>query len=620
MVARLSFSQRTLRPGHRGILVVLGAWVMALGACGRQSPDPRNPARGPGALVGNGAPVFSGRYANGDEPWPQTVAANTLDPTKPVVCNLDCRRFCDQAKLKHPVHRAACDRLWGVGLSPNRIDQVEACRRLWADTAGRFPGPKELSACTQGSWSKTVQERLNSPEFVRLHQRRWADAFLYNHRAVNLERIYDLDALVAKTFKGLVSWDQFAAVVSAHPAFVRRYDSASDRVDALFRLFLGRPPSDPERFDLSRSYRVWENGYIDHAFLGRVPDAVITFPCVGKDGKADPQKSGACTSSRWGNNPVIIEKDRREARKDDEPDGSMWSGYLRSEEWERLQTPGKVVASMDEFWEQAAQEVLSVYFGDRNGGGPYYDIATEIPALRRELARYLVEHKADIRALHYAVATSVLYRQSAKADQSRVHPWTYGPLKQIDAQGWMASVAGPSQEKLWPCDRRISFPADFLTEKGANGWTRSVVRHSQWVVDGRGRPKMQDTNLARNLGGCPTRESGPSFRAVSIVNTALQEGFVRSVCAEQEQERSLAFSDSWILGEGREASASLNLGLAKEILEHQSRMFLGRDIADEEWAMLEPHAKTCMEDGCTSRQFAQALCFSLLSGAEVLFY
>lgn len=595
--------------------------LLALGGtsgCGRHSPDPAEPGRGPGALVGNGEPVFSGGYAAGDEALPAVAPRTPPAPNAPVVCDLECRAHCDGAQLAHPVHRAACGRLWGVGLAPKAISQVEACRRLWADMAGRFPDPKELSRCVEEPWSKTVQERLDSPEFVELAQRRFADLFLYNHRAVNIERIFDLDLLVAKTYRGLVSWDQFAAVVSAHPAFVRRYDSGPDRVDALFRLFLGRPPSSPEQVDLSRSYRVWENGYIDHAFLGRVPDAVISFPCVAQNGQPDPAKAGMCTSSRWGEHEVIIVKDRRAARKDDEPEGAMWSGYLRSEEWERLQTPGKIVASMPEFWERAAEMVLSVYFGDRHSGGPYYDVATEIPGLRSALARYLVDHNADIRSLHFAVATSVLYRQSAKADQSSAFPWTYGPLKQIDAEGWLASVAGPQREGLLPCDRRISFPDDFLTAEGANGWTRTLVRHSQWKVDEKGRARMRDANLLRNLGGCPTRESGPSFRAVSIVNAALQEGFVREICAGKEE--GLHFSRDWLLGSGGQERAALSESRARAILETQSLHFLGRAATDEDWQELLPHAKSCMARRCTELQFAQPLCFALLTGAEVLFY
>lgn len=595
-------------------------FVVVLGACGRESPDPKDPGRGPGAWVGNGEPVFTGRYAAGDEAWPQRASGQVPDPGQEIACDRDCRTFCDDQGLTHPVHRAACGRLWGVGLMPNRIEEVEACRRLWADTSGRFPDPEELEHCKSTPWAQVVLERIESPEFVTLHQRRFADAFLYNHRAVNLERIFDLDTLVGKTFQGLVSWDQFAAVASAHPAFVRRYDSGPDRVDALFRLFLGRPPSEPERIDLARSYRVWENGYIDHAFLGRVPDAVIAFPCVGARGQADPAKAGACTSTLFGDHPVIIERDRRAARKDDEPEGTMWSGYLRSDEWELLQTPGKIVANMPEFWEHAADDVLSVYFGDRLSGGPYYDIATQIPGLRAQLARYLVQHNADIRALHYAVATSVLYRQSAQAKESSAFPWTYGPLKQMDAQGWLASVAGPSREKLWACDRRISFPDDFLKDKGANGWTRTLVRHSDWQVDEQGKVKMQDANLARNLGGCPTRESGPGFRAVSIVNTALQEGFVRSVCGGQEDKRALAFRPDWILGLGQGPNAPLNTDMAREILRHQSQLFLGREQEAGEWELLAPHVQTCIEQGCPALLFAQSLCFSLLTSAEALFY
>lgn len=605
---------------------------ITLGSLGCVAEEMRadRPARGPGQLVGNGETVSSGTFAGGGEVTPKPAMRPVPDPMKALVCDAACQDYCRQLNLEHPVHRAICSQTWGMGLSLQPEDRSQACRRVYADMLGRYPRIDEMKSCQQADWPKLVTKLLASEDFVRTQQRRFADVFLYNNRAVNLERIYDLDELVAKTHRGKVAWDHFAAVVSAHPAFVRRYDSGPDRVDALFRIFVGRPPSDPERSDLSRSYAVWENGYIDHAYLGRVPDAVIRFPCVGKDGRVDPKKAGACTSTLFGKHEVIIERDRRAARKDDEPEGAMWSGYLRSEEWEQLQVPGRIVASLPTFWERAVDDVLSVYFGDRNNGGPYYDVATQLPQLRVELAKYLLAYKGDIRALHFAVATSQLYRQNARADASTPWPWTYGPLKQIDAEAWIDSLvdgfrgsksgtARANEDSLGRCDRRLAFPQDLIGEK-SNGWTRALVGHSEWRLNEKGAIDRQYANFARTLGGCPTRESGPSFRAVSIVNTAVQESLVELLCSGQGSKKRISWPKSRLWPESLKKGGAMDAQKAEALLRHQSEIFLGRAPEAKELNHVQTALVNCQSQDCDVEIFARGLCFSILSSAELLFY
>ena len=86
---------------------------------------------------------------------------------------------------------------------------------------------------------------------------------------MSIERIYDMDALVTKTYDGYVL-DQFAAVTLSHPVFIRRRDTAGDRAEAAFKLFSGRP-HEAERSDMARPARLWDNDYWDHAHLGTLP-------------------------------------------------------------------------------------------------------------------------------------------------------------------------------------------------------------------------------------------------------------------------------------------------------------------------------------------------------------
>src|SRR5690606_22841317 len=184
-------------------------------------------------------------------------------------CGSECTAYCDSLPLENPVNIGACESLWGVGLTTTPVAPLEACRRLYADLLGRYPTPSEVSTvCAQPSWGDTVKALQATPEYLLVNQRRWADKLLYNNRAVNFERAFDMDELVGKAFSGLVSWDQFAAVTSAHPVFVRRHNNASDRVSYLFKLFLGRPPYENERSDMARLYRLWNNGYWEHPHIG----------------------------------------------------------------------------------------------------------------------------------------------------------------------------------------------------------------------------------------------------------------------------------------------------------------------------------------------------------------
>ena len=76
------------------------------------------------------------------------------------------------------------------------------------------------------------------------------------------------------------------------------------------------------------------------------------------------------------------------------------------------------------FWEHAVDEVMQQYLG--------YDLGTLVPAARQELIEYLLAHGGDIRAAHYAVLTSQVYRSSAEGATDTTHRWTYGPLKQVE--------------------------------------------------------------------------------------------------------------------------------------------------------------------------------------------
>lgn len=596
-----------------------GLW---LGACGVnvQGMDPGDPARGPGQLVGNGDPVTDGNFAGGSDVMPTPRDVVPPAPGEAIDCDADCRAYCDGLGLENPVNAGLCGSAWGVGLALRPVDRAEACRRLYADFVGRFPTPTEIAeTCSESrSWGEVVKTVIDSDEFVLVNQRRWADKLLYNNRAVNFERAYDMDELVAKAYRGRVAWDELAAVTSAHPIVMRRLDTPNDRAEFMFKLFLGRPPYEAERADLGRMYRLWTNGYWTHPHVGVVPDSFIDFACVDGDGNRDPETIGECTSTQWGYQELTLAPDVRRLERgndngenDDDGEGTMWAGYLTADEWAVLQAPGRTIAQQPAFWETAVDDAILQYFG--------YTLGSAVPEVRHELVRHLLRYDGDIRSLHYAIGTSFAYLQSAEGESRTDLRWTYGPLKQIQVEGWIDSVERTTGITLGQCDHRLPHPEDYVGEEAleeAGGWAFALVNFSRWDVTDDREVEGEYRDLARTLGGCPSNEVGGRFTTVSVLNTAVQEAFVAEVCGIAgggiDVER--------LLPAGVTPRQALDAATAEKILAHQQRLFLGRSLDADEVALADEAATSCTPAPCDAETFARPACFALLSSSEMLFY
>jgi len=580
--------------------------------------DPADPARGPGQLVGNGDPVSGSDFGGGADPRPPPRSIEPPAEGVAIDCNGECLTYCAGLELDNPVNVGLCTSTWGVGLDVRPIEREEACRRLYADFVGRYPSHAEIdSVCAAADWGDTVRQLQATPEYLLVQQRRWADKLLYNNRAVNFERAYDMDELVGKAYRGLVSWDEFAAVVSAHPILVRRYDTGSDRVAFLFKLFLGRPPYENERADLARLYRLWFNGYWEHPHVGRVPDSFIDFECIDDAGRPDPQTVGECTSILFGHHELTLAPDRqrieREGDGDAAQEGMLWSGFLLPDEWKALQLPGRIVAASPTFWEYAVDEALEQLLG--------YNLAIDAPSVRHELVRYILAYNGDIRALHFAIATSFVYLQSSRGETATTRRFTYGPLKQIQVEGWIDSIRDATGYVISQCDHRLPYPEDYVgdqaEEEGMGGWAHALVDRSRWEIDAARQVEVDYRNLARTLGGCPTNEAGGRFTTVSVLNTAVQEAFVAEVCGLSNAR---GIEVERLLPAGISANTELTEATADAILTHQHRLLLGRAPTDDERAQAQASAATCSPAPCTAQSFARPLCFVLASSSEMLFY
>lgn len=595
-----------------------GMWlggVLWLAGCGNNPGlEASDPARGPAQLVGNGSPVSDGNFRGGADALPPPAGVTPPPEDSPIDCDANCAAYCDGLALENPVNIGVCESLWGVGLSPRPLEHFEACRRLFVDFVGRYPSPAEVrTVCAMPSWGETVTALQATPEYRLVNQRRWADKLLYNNRAVNFERAFDMDELVGKAFSGLVSWDQFAAVTSAHPVFVRRYDNASDRVSYLFKLFLGRPPYENERSDMARLYRLWNNGYWEHPHVGLVPDAFIEFACVDEDGNPSPETVGECTSILWGHNELTLAPDRSRITKSGDQEGMLWAGKILPSEWEALQLPGRIVASQPAFWEFTVDEAIEQFLG--------YPLTIDAPRVRNELVRYVLEYGGDIRALHFAIATSAVYLQSNDGASGSTRRWTYGPMKQIQVEGWIDSLRASTGYPISACDHRLPNPEDYAgreaEENGVSSWGAAMVRNTRWQLRDRNEVDFDYRNLARSLGGCPSNEAGGRFTTVSVLNTAVQESFVASVCGIGG-ERGVDIAA--LLPPGMDPRHVLDDATAEAIVGHQLAMYLGRFPTEEELEEARFAASSCTPAPCDASTFSRPLCFSLLSSSEMLFY
>lgn len=597
----------------RGLLSLLVAVGFVAGpACSPGGEEtafrPSDPGAGPGQLVGNGGPITDGNFEGGADSIPSTRAVDEPQGTRLPDCKEACRQYCDDQNLENPVNRGICPSLWGVGVDNNYMQKGEACRRVYADMVGRFPTFTEVQACKERPWKKTVRKLIDSDRFVLVNRRRWADELLYNNEAVSVVRIFDADDLARKLYRGLVPYDQFAAVISAHPVLTRRYTTAGDRAEALFELFMGRPPLGNERSDMARLYNLWDGGYYDHPELGlRLPDAYIDFECVTEEGRVDEDSKGECTSILWGYNELILKPDLR--AKGEPGDERMWAGQLRADEWSRLQMPGRILSEQRTFWEHAVEDALEQYFD--------YDLGSQVPRVRDELVEYFLQNNADIRSIHYAIATSIPYRQSAFGKEPSPYRWSWGPLKQVHAEVWIDSIKRTTGYDLSRCDHRLPETGDLEGSDDLD--VLAMLENSRWELTDDTELREGYRNLARGLGGCPRNDVGGRFRAISVLTTAKQLNFVNEVCAPK-RESTGGVPAGRLLPNGVPTDRAVSPDLAPKIVRFQTQKFFGRNPSERELEKARSYGEECSRSVCTAEEFARPACFALLSSSEMLFY
>jgi hypothetical protein len=255
-----------------------------------------------------------------------------------------------------------------------------------------------------------------------------------------------------------------------------------------------------------------------------------------------------------------------------------------------------------------------------------YDLLKYSPEVMKEVVEYVLHHGGDIRAAHYAVLTSAIYRQSVDcagdsctSGTDKSYPWTYGPMKQAEAEQWIDTALARLGSSLGGCDYRIPDPGELLQGSVAG---YELVGASKWdLVESRDGYDVDTryADLAQTLGGCPDNLTSGRFKAVSILNTATQEAFVAELCNPGESEGNGADLQLLLPG-GMSAKAALSDEVAQQVLEHQVGQFFARLPTAEEAAMAVSSVSQCVPKPCAASTFARGLCYALLSSSEMLFY
>lgn len=520
---------------------------------------------------------------------PTTGAATETDGPDVFVCGM--------MTFTNVVDEAACADLQGAGIDLILADKVEMCRRLFIDLLGSSPTAVEFeSQCKWRPIADIVDDFMARPDYVRINQRMWADQFHMTSAVTFYKYIEELDVLVGDLYKGTLRLKELAEVASTHPGFLGRFDGV-DLVGYNFAAFLGRDALPSERLALEPLWHMWEERPGTDPFSTSAPMVVLnTIRCMGNN-------ASDCTASLWGDETVTV---AAPVPGNEDPDGPnvLPLAKLTKAQLVTLRKPGQLIAQQPNFYEAYVDRALHRYLG--------YSAGAELPLVRQALVDLLAETDGDVRALDREILTSVLYGMTNNYEEGEVPneddwdpPYWHGPLKQMDAEDWLASAAKLTGIDLGSCDHR--YP---VVQSGAMGFHANTY------------PKLPDLSpdynfrdKAQLLGGCPDRVSQFRELRTGLIAALTQSTITEQLCAGANQNAPI-YPIGLVQDPSDKSQEALAI-IARDIY----AAALVRPLPAGVDTALSESVDLCRDDlNCTSTAFAAETCRAILKSADFLFY
>jgi hypothetical protein len=178
---------------------------------------------------------------------------------------------------------------------------------------------------------------------------------------------------------------------------------------------------------------------------------------------------------------------------------------------EQLEKPGRLLATRDELWDEAADMALARMLGWWRSSAN--EPETVLPEVRRALADSF-RAKPDLRELYVTVMTSLLYTTATDVPDGGDErpPWATGPTKLLEPEQLLDTVSVALERELGFCDPHSD------EQVGLDWYWPERLRKPQpadWY--GFGRDFYRET--AHQLGGClgavgvPTQPGLPALLA-----------------------------------------------------------------------------------------------------------
>ena len=511
----------------------------------------------------------------------------------------------------NPIDVAIWPRLIKEGLTERvPASEAELCRRVALDLTGVAPSTEEAAALCEGkSAEEMVRGFMELPRFVEIERRYWIRRFGADPTAMMGEHIADADRIIDAAAMGEIEFDDFAAQLLAHPIMtinrpVADGNDVTATVDKIFRLWLGRAPSFDEAADYANLLRPWLRRFEDRYSLdfGYYVHPAALDPDACKGGVFG---QAACTSTLLGEATTIdLQITARVPTGYSQTSDRLFyyetvDGDVPAAVQAELEKPGRLLATRDEFWDEAADLALARMLGWWRSTAN--EPETVLPEVRRALAEWFRANR-DLRELYVIVMTSLLYTTSATGGGAELPPWGTGPTKLLEPEQLLDSVERALGRELGMCDPHTD------EEVGLDWyWPRRlrVAQPADWYGFGHDFYRAS----AQQLGGCLGAVGAP--RQPGLPAMLLHIDLADRLCA----------APSEILPAGLAPTDRTTEGGAA-VTTRLFERFLSRAPSGEERAALDAATVACFSDSACGdvQRLARQTCGALLRSAAFLYY